>query len=352
MASSDGGLLKSEWESTVCQNGAIMLGTNTVCDGYSFEPTIRVQTHVHLDHMGGFSKSLRKQHVICLEPTWRLIVNDMNGTMGTRINFQPVDEAEQFDIEDGHVTLFSSNHMLGSAQVLVEMSNGYRVGYSGDFFWPMESPISVDELVVDATNGSEKSIRLYSQKTAEDELARIVNEKIISQPVLIYAHRGTLQRALAVLGDTCRFPIVASDRQIEEAKVYSDNGYPIGLLFSEGSEEADSVIEEFGGRYVRVTGRGDERLNEWPGYCITLSTYFNSPNTPVLDTSEESCSVGFSNHADFEGTVEYVRATGASRVLTDNTRGRGIALAVALKSRIDAEVRWADPDAEQGWVSA
>lgn len=55
--------------------------------------------------------------------------------------------------------------------------------------------------------------------------------------------------------------------------------------------------------------------------------------------SERGYSVALSNHADFEGTLEYIIATGAKRVVTDNTRGNGVELALAIQKRLGIEAK-------------
>jgi len=95
------------------------------------------------------------------------------------------------------------------------------------------------------------------------------------------------------------------------------------------------------GYYIRLYGRGDK----WPvdtgrATRITLSGRSTQLDDPVTEYSETSCNVALSNHADFGGTLEYVRATRARYVITDNTRGgKAYELASALKSRLGIEAQ-------------
>ena len=60
----------------------------------------------------------------------------------------------------------------------------------------------------------------------------------------------------------------------------------------------------------------------------------------IVEYSERAYGVAMSNHADFEGTLDYVRATKARFVVTDNTRkGKGYELAEAIKQRLGIEAR-------------
>ena len=38
-------------------SGAVLLGPSVVCDGFQIGRPVRVQTHVHDDHMGDFERS-------------------------------------------------------------------------------------------------------------------------------------------------------------------------------------------------------------------------------------------------------------------------------------------------------
>jgi len=57
------------------------------------------------------------------------------------------------------------------------------------------------------------------------------------------------------------------------------------------------------------------------------------PDDPILEYSDCSFGVALSNHADFVGTLEYIRATKAKYVVTDNTRGHAAELALEVTAR-------------------
>ena len=87
--------------------------------------------------------------------------------------------------------------------------------------------------------------------------------------------------------------------------------------------------------YVRLYSKGDGFGNELTeGTCVTCSAYMINNDNPLLEFSDRAYSVALSNHADFEGTLAYVEATGAKRVVTDNTRNHGVDLAVAINQRL------------------
>ena len=213
--------------------------------------------------------------------------------------------------------------MLGSCQVALELSSGIRCGYSGDFSWPLDKVMQVDELVVDSTYGSPASVRGYSQDEAESCLQEIVCQRLRHGPVHVNAHRGTVERVLHVLAGNVGVPILASTSLIREVEVYQDHGFAGAALESLDSEAGRSAMKERS--YVRLYSKGDGFGNEpIEETSVTCSAYMVSTDYPLLKFSERAYRVALSNHADFEGTLAYVEATGAKRVVTDNTRNHGI----------------------------
>jgi putative mRNA 3-end processing factor len=226
--------------------------------------------------------------------------------------------------------------MLGACQVALELPNGLRVGYSGDFGWPLDEIIQVDELVVDSTYGSPESIRQYTQDRAEECLLSLVCERLRHGPVHVKAHRGTIERVLHVLGGNVGVSILATDRLIRTAEVYRNYGFAAESLVSLDSAEGKRAIADRS--YVRLYSKGDGFPNEQvEGTSVIVSAYMADRTNPLLAYSDRSFKVALSNHADFNGTLEYVRATGAKRVVTDNTRNNGVQLALALRNYFGIE---------------
>ena len=144
----------------VLASGAVCLGDNVVCDGFVQGRDYRVQTHLHDDHMAEFDRSKGLQDLFLSPESLDLLVAERNADIPYRRNFHAVERGIEHVLPDGSkLTLVPSNHMLGACQVALELPNGRRVGYSGDFGWPLDEVIQVDELVVDSTYGSPDSIR-------------------------------------------------------------------------------------------------------------------------------------------------------------------------------------------------
>ena len=316
----------------VLGSGAVCLGSKVVCDGFADGYLFRVQTHIHDDHMNEFNRSKGEQDLFMSAETRELLIAEYNAELEIRDNLLPIELGVEHILDDGSkLSLVPSNHMLGACQVELELPNGIRVGYSGDFTWPLNEIIQVDELVVDSTYGSPNSIRRYSQAEAEMCLSNIVCERLPHGPVHVLAHRGTIERVLHVLWGNVNAPIVATERLIREVEVYQKYGFAIGTLVRLDSEEGQSAITERS--YVRLYSKGDGFGNELTGGTnITCSAYMADTNHPLKKYSDRAYSVALSNHADFNGTLAYIEATGAKKVITDNTRTHGLQLAIAIKN--------------------
>ena len=323
----------------VAMSGAISLGIDVTCDGFLHAAKARVQTHIHSDHMGGFESSKGCQEIIVSKPTRQLLILEYNAELPYRSNFVSLRDRDPHEVNGSRVTLVPSGHMLGAVQVLIELRDGLRLGYSGDFHWPIDDIIKADGLVVDATYGSPQNIRRYTQGDCETRFLTLVKQQLVRGPVYIYAHRGSLQRALQLLHNDIDCPLIGSSRLCNEVMVYREFGYTIGKISSSDSVEGAALLS--GHRFIRFYGTGDQRPTDTGSVSVVkLSAYFARPDEPVVEYSERAFGVALSNHADFEGTLDYVRATGAKYVVTDNTRGgRGYELALEIKRRLGIEAR-------------
>jgi hypothetical protein len=120
--------------------------------------------------------------------------------------------------------------------------------------------------------------------------------------------------------------------------VYQQFGCAVGQLTLASSPAGKEALKEK--KYVRLYSKGDREPVDFPeGSKIVLSAFMNKTNDPVIEYSERGYSVALSNHADFSGTLEYIAATGAKYVVTDNTRGHGVELALAIRGRLGIDAR-------------
>jgi putative mRNA 3-end processing factor len=311
----------------VLASGAIVLGSRVVCDGFIRDYPIRAQSHIHMDHMDDFASSKGKQEILALPGTRDLLICEYNADLAYRTNLIALDERPT-EREGVTVQLVSNGHMLGSAQVIVKEGT-LTLGYSGDFQWPMQSPIHVDVLVVDSTYGTPASIREFSQQEAELKLLDLMHSRLKRGPVHLKAHPGTLQRAAETLGGEITCPIMVSDRLYYEIEIYKKYGYTVPDIAI-----APKNRDEFRERGILLYGRGEKVPEAFHGTKIVLSAFDCDPRDPVMVYSADHYRVAVSGHADFWGTLEYVESTGAKHVICDNARGNGYELAMQLHDRL------------------
>ena len=314
----------------VFANGAVRLGSRVVCDGFAEGYPFRVQTHIHDDHMGQFARSKGEQDLLMTPETHELLIAERNADLAFRDNLHRLPRGTERVLDDGSkLCLVSSNHMLGACQTALELPDGLRVGYSGDFGWPLETIIEVDELVVDSTYGSPRSVRQYSQEDAEAYLYELICERLRHGSVHVQAYRGTTERVLQVVSAGVEVPIVGSEQLVREVEIYQKYGLGCGRIETLGSATAECAMEQRA--YIRLYAKGDSLGNEHlEGTTISCSAFMVDVDHPVMRYSDRAYSVALSNHADFDETLEYVRATGARTVVTDNTKNHGWELAMAI----------------------
>lgn len=340
------------FEIDVLSNGAVALTPEVVCDGFVHDAPVRAQTHIHDDHMDDFDRSKGFQNLIMSTPTRDLLIADRNADLPYRDNVIAVDGEQAYVEGESRVRLIPSDHMLGSCQVEVERDDGLRVGYSGDFQWPMQSPMKVDVLVVDSTYGSPDSIRGYTQGEVEERLVELVLGNLKQGPVHIKAARGTIQRAIHLLGTHVREPVLCSRKLCGEVEVYQRFGVAVCDVTQFDSAEGRAMMRT--GRYIRMYSKGDgDPVENAKGVTIVLSAFMVPKGEVILERSERAFRVALSNHADFRGTLEYVSATGARRVITDNTRGpHGVMLAQEISLRLGLAVAPSRALPLRGWGGA
>ena len=266
--------------------------------------------------------------------THALLVAERNADLEYRDNLLQVHRGVTHALPDGsELSLHASGHMLGSCQVALHLANGSRIGYSGDFGWPLDQVVQVEQLVVDSTYGSPRSVRNYTQAEAEESLLQVVCERLRHGPVHIKAYRGTVERVLHVLEGSIGVPILASDRLIREVKVYQIHGFGVGSLEALDSHNGRIALTERS--FVRLYSKGDGFGNEpADGTSVTCSAYMANGDHPLMKYSDRAYRVALSNHADFNETLAYVEATGARTIVTDNTRNHGRELATAINNRL------------------
>ena len=71
---------------------------------------------------------------------------------------------------------------------------------------------------------------------------------------------------------------------------------------------------------------------------------------PLLQFSSHAFRVALSGHADFDGTMAFIKATGAKRVLTDNSKGgHAVELAMEVRRELGIDAQPASSERSLSW---
>jgi putative mRNA 3-end processing factor len=327
----------------VLGSGAVVLGPRVTCDGFHAERAVRIQTHIHTDHMAEFTTSLRGT-VIMTEATRDLLAFE-HPALPARVNVKTLGYGESWVCDGQRYELYSSQHMLGAAQAKVTLEDGATVGYSGDFCWPLEDVIKVDALVVDATYGDPDSGERCAQAVAQEALVRLIRNKLRRGAVHLMADTGPLDRGLLSLAMTDVLdgvPVIGNARTCWHTAVNRRHSLPLPNVIRDDTAEAHDAMRV--GSYVRIWSLHSPLPNDglYDGAVIRLTKY-RTGREPFEEVGNEVFNVGLSNHADFDGTLRYIEATGARYVVTDNHRGqrndRAAKLAEMVRKQLKVEAR-------------
>jgi len=311
-------------QATVTERKAVLLGTQVCADGFQPRRRVRVVTHAHSDHTVDLRKSLSYQSHVLMTPETAIFVKHLMSIKTTRkiVIMKPRDKfkVQLNDASGGYETVefYPAVHIPGSVQVVVETSEGVRVGYTGDFKEPgSRTPIlkDLDVLVIDVTYGCPWCTRPY-KGSMEEELVKLVFHLLGEGPVHIYAYNGKIQEVMELLRlYGLDAPYLVDQRTFKILKEMEKLGYNFGEYFTLSSEEGKEV--ERTGWYVRFASfrkfntervRGNKVILDGWQFVLTQKI---GPN---------AWRVGFSDHGDLEDIEYYILESRAKAVILDASR--------------------------------
>jgi putative mRNA 3-end processing factor len=316
----------------VTKHGAVLLGNHVACDAHDDHRPVRVVTHAHADHLAGLRTSVKKcEKVLMTKATRDLIevIEDPDALAGDNVKTLDYGKATRYG--DEKITLLYADHIVGAAQVLVEESNGARVGYTGDFRLDGTPALECDTLVVEATYGDPSCRRSFGVDVHK-VLVSLVERQLKDGTVYVFGYHGKLQEVMQILHDAdVSVPFVTSERVFRMAKVCERHGMRLGCLTMSSQPEAREMLNENLPcvAFYHMNARGTVGLG---GSRICVSGWeFRSACRQISDNEHV---VALSDHSDFDGLVEYVRRSKPKRVITDNYRSYGGVLAIEIRRRL------------------
>jgi putative mRNA 3-end processing factor len=267
-----------------------------------------VITHAHADHARPGSK-----RYLCSSPGKPVLAHRMQ--KDARID--TLDYGQSTTLGDATITLHPAGHLLGSAQVCVEV-DGYRTVVTGDYKVEPDptcaafEPVRCDEFITESTFG----LPIYRWGDSDD-IMRSINdwwranaEQGLNSVVFVYA-LGKAQRLLAGL-DASVGPILLHGAVNGMTQVYRDAGVDLPP-----SEYASVEACKANKGKAMVLAPPSANGSPWMKKLRPCSTALASGWMAVRGKRRfRPVDRGFvlSDHADWAGLLHSIEATGATRV--------------------------------------
>jgi putative mRNA 3-end processing factor len=307
-------------KASITNEGAILVGNHIACDGADLNKPISIFSHAHGDHVKQFESALSScEAVLVTKETKNLLIADRGNWLLKRRNLIELALGEEYEYKDTKVTLHPATHMLGSCQVRCVNGDGDEVVYTGDFSYPNTPVLKADVLVTEATYGTPGAVRTMSYKDLMKLLISITKEGVGNQKsVDIIAHPGKIQCIMNNLADSgIDVPFLATAKDLKWAEVYRQYDRKMGNIYDIRTSEALEIrksnhpyitFHRFGGRipatlnHVRIRASGFGARDEY--YEVTKDNHV----------------LALSDHADFQGLIEYIKKSDPKLVVTDWSR--------------------------------
>lgn len=290
-------------------------------------------SHAHSDHIA------RHKQAIGTAATLQLVAHRLGQLKGPL----PVPYRQPFTLGSLTLELLPAGHVLGSAQLRVTRGDR-RITYTGDF-----NPVPgltaeaaevahCDLLVIESTFGHPRYRFPPREETAAAMCTfarRCLEDGQV--PVFLAYSLGKSQEGMRVLADA-GFRLAAHSSIAEVCAVYQRLGCAIPHRRFEGRIEPGEVLffPPNLARSPQLERLGPHRTAVLTGWALDSSAKYRYGADEAFPLSD---------HADFEGLVGYVEATGARRVVT--VHGFAKEFAACLRDRgIDARPLEAPPQLE------
>ena len=323
----------------ITKAGAIFLGKYVACDGIEVAKPIGFISHSHGDHTKAFETALAYCDALLMSPETRdLLIADKGHWLRRRRNLIGLPHNKPFTCKDERITLYPANHILGSSQILLENRGGTKIAYTGDFNYPNTQVLKADILVMEATYGNPHDVRPHTRKYLIDKLVNLVREELQRQkPVYIFSWGGKLQCLMNILTSKgISVPFVALPKDVKIAGIYKKYGINVGNVFEIGSRETYEIQKSQPfvafhriGKRVREVERF---LSVRVSACMAKEAFYEARKNYYV--------MALSDHADFNGLIEYVKQSRPKLVITDSSRcGKALELARQIKKKLGIDAK-------------
>ncbi len=303
----------------VTKSGAVLLGKHVACDAYDKSRPIRVVTHAHADHMVGLGRSLKKCEATVMTPATRDMIDALKGpSFLSRGIVKTLDYGVAFTYEDETLTLYYADHILGTAQVLVEDKEQTRILYTSDFRFSRTPVVKADIMVMEATYGDPVRVRPFGMM-AEGILVSLVEQGLQQGPVYVFGYHGKLQKMMRILHEAkIRTPFIVPEKIFRVSKVCEKHGMKLGKkLVPFGGETSQSMLNQNSPCVVFYHYYSRKKV---VGEALRISASGWQFGKPCRKVGENEYMVALSDHSDFNELLQYVERCNPRMVITDKYR--------------------------------
>ncbi|MBM3924691.1 MAG: MBL fold metallo-hydrolase [SAR202 cluster bacterium] len=264
-------------------------------------------SHAHADHVGPHSRPILSQ------ATGVLLQDRLRRADPCVMHY-----GEPLDTPGYTLTLYPAGHCLGSAQVLIESkADGHRTLYTGDFkaqpnptAQPLQ-PVQCDTLIMECTFG-QPVYRFPPQHDVLELLFQTLKEWLEKgyAPVILAYKTGKAQELLYQLLAK-GFSVAMEESAYTVTRRYEEAGiqFPGAYSAFDGALRDGEVAISPPGRKSREALQGVKRKG-----FLALSGWAVHPRGGYQLNADVT--LPYSDHADFDDLVDYVKASGARKVYT------------------------------------
>jgi putative mRNA 3-end processing factor len=214
--------------------------------------------------------------------------------------------------------LHYADHILGTAQALVEDKEHTRILYTSDFRYSRTPRVETDILVMEATYGDPVRVRPFGMMT-EGILVSLVEQGLKRGPVYVFGYHGKLQKMMRILYEAkIKTPFIVPEKIHRVSKVCERHGMKLGnqLLPFDG-EEAQSLLTQNEPSVVFYHSYSRKRVSDEALKIRASGWEFRKPCRRV---GANEYVVALSDHSDFNELLEYVERCSPRLVITDKYR--------------------------------
>ena len=299
--------------------GAVLLGKHVACDAYDETRPIRVVTHAHADHMVGLGNSLKNGEVTIMTPATKDMIDALKGPRFlSRGTVKTLDYGEEFTYGDEILSLHYADHILGTAQALVEDKEQTRILYTSDFRYSRTPRVEADILVMEATYGDPIRVRPFGMMT-EGILVSLVEQGLKRGPVYVFGYHGKLQKMMQILYEAkIKTPFIVPEKIHKVSKICEKHGMKLGKnLLQYCDEEAQTILTQNEPSVVFYHAYSRKKVEREALKIRASGWEFRKPCRRV---GMNDYVVALSDHSDFNELLQYVERCNPKMVITDRHR--------------------------------